>query len=229
MFEPILTRNIGVADSEKIATYLARGGYEAARIALAQHTPAELIDMVKRSGLRGRGGAGFPAGTKWGFMPADPAIPKIVAVNTDEGEPGTFKDRALVERDPHQVIEVATQLRHQRAHGLGVCRTPPVPRRLPIRDRVLRSAGRRRRGTLPDPDGRCNSSHRLVHYLALHRSAPARLHARPTIGVLQRPVGRGTSSRSVGVDVTDSSSWCRPRRATLRSGACGARWRPGRA
>ena len=105
MFEPILTRNIGVADSEKIATYLARGGYEATRVALTQHTPAELIDMVKRSGLRGRGGAGFPAGTKWGFMPTDPAIPKIVAVNTDEGEPGTFKDRALVERDPHQVIE----------------------------------------------------------------------------------------------------------------------------
>jgi NADH-quinone oxidoreductase subunit F len=105
MFEPILTRNIGVADSEKIATYLARGGYEATRVALTQHTPAELIDMVKRSGLRGRGGAGFPAGTKWGFMPADPTIPKIVAVNTDEGEPGTFKDRALVERDPHQVIE----------------------------------------------------------------------------------------------------------------------------
>ncbi len=105
MFEPILTRNIGVADSERIATYLARGGYEATRAALTRHTPAELVAMVKRSGLRGRGGAGFPAGTKWGFMPTDPAIPKILAVNTDEGEPGTFKDRALVERDPHQVIE----------------------------------------------------------------------------------------------------------------------------
>jgi NADH-quinone oxidoreductase subunit F len=105
MFEPILTRNIGLPDSEKIATYLAHGGYEATRVALMQHTPAELIALVKRSGLRGRGGAGFPAGTKWGFMPADPAIPKALAVNTDEGEPGTFKDRALVERDPHQVIE----------------------------------------------------------------------------------------------------------------------------
>jgi len=105
MFEPILTHNIGLPDSEKITTYLAHGGYQATRVALTQHTPAKLIELVKRSGLRGRGGAGFPAGTKWGFMPADPALPKVLAVNTDEGEPGTFKDRALVERDPHQVIE----------------------------------------------------------------------------------------------------------------------------
>jgi NADH-quinone oxidoreductase subunit F len=105
MFEPVLTRNVGRPDSEKIGTYLAHGGYEATRIALTRYTPAELIALVKRSGLRGRGGAGFPAGTKWGFMPADPTIPKIVAVNTDEGEPGTFKDRALVEHDPHQIIE----------------------------------------------------------------------------------------------------------------------------
>jgi NADH-quinone oxidoreductase subunit F len=105
MFDPVLTRNIGRPDSEKIGTYLAAGGYQATRLALTHCTPAELIEMVKRSGLRGRGGAGFPAGTKWGFMPKDPAIPKIVAVNTDEGEPGTFKDRDLVEHDPHQVIE----------------------------------------------------------------------------------------------------------------------------
>ncbi len=105
MFEPILTANIHRPDSEKIAVYLAHGGYEAARLALTQYTPEELIDMVKRSGLRGRGGAGFPAGIKWGFMPKDPAIEKIVAVNTDEGEPGTFKDRQIVECDPHSVIE----------------------------------------------------------------------------------------------------------------------------
>jgi len=105
MFEPVLTRNIHRPDSEKIITYLAHGGYTAARKALTRCTPDELVDRVKRSGLRGRGGAGFPAGVKWGFMPKDPAVPKIVAVNTDEGEPGTFKDRQIVERDPHQVIE----------------------------------------------------------------------------------------------------------------------------
>ena len=105
MFEPVLTQNIHRPDAEKITTYLANGGYQAARKALTEHTPEELIDIVKRSGLRGRGGAGFPAGVKWGFMPKDPQLQKIVAVNTDEGEPGTFKDRQIVERDPHQIIE----------------------------------------------------------------------------------------------------------------------------
>jgi NADH-quinone oxidoreductase subunit F len=104
MFEPVLTRNIHRPDSEKINTYLANGGYQAVRMALKK-TPDALIDLVKRSGLRGRGGAGFPAGTKWDFMPKDPQVEKIVAVNTDEGEPGTFKDREIVERDPHQIIE----------------------------------------------------------------------------------------------------------------------------
>lgn len=104
MFQPILTRNIHRPNSEKIATYLAHGGYEAVKLALSK-PPDELIEMVKRSGLRGRGGAGFPAGVKWGFLPRDTNLPKIVAVNTDEGEPGTFKDREVVERDPHQVIE----------------------------------------------------------------------------------------------------------------------------
>ncbi|MBU2609386.1 MAG: NADH-quinone oxidoreductase subunit NuoF [Chloroflexi bacterium] len=104
MFEPILTRNIHRPNSEKIATYLAHGGYAAVKLALTK-TPDELIEMVKRSGLRGRGGAGFPAGVKWGYMPKGPGIQKFVAVNTDEGEPGTFKDREIVERDPHQVIE----------------------------------------------------------------------------------------------------------------------------
>ncbi len=104
MFEPVLTRNIHRPASEKIATYLEYGGYDAVKLALTK-APRELIEMVKNSGLRGRGGAGFPAGVKWGFMPGDTQLQKIVAVNTDEGEPGTFKDREIVERDPHQVIE----------------------------------------------------------------------------------------------------------------------------
>jgi NADH-quinone oxidoreductase subunit F len=104
-FEAVLTQNINLLDSEKISTYLMHGGYETARLALLEYTPESLIDLIKRSGLRGRGGAGFPAGVKWGFMPKDPRVQKYVAVNTDEGEPGTFKDRQIVERDPHQIIE----------------------------------------------------------------------------------------------------------------------------
>jgi NADH-quinone oxidoreductase subunit F len=104
MFDPVLTRNIHRPGSEKITTYMEHGGYQATRLALNK-SPDELIQMVKASGLRGRGGAGFPAGIKWGFMPKGTDIPKVVAVNTDEGEPGTFKDREIVEQDPHQVIE----------------------------------------------------------------------------------------------------------------------------
>ena len=103
-FEPVLTRNIHRIDSEKISTYLANGGYQAVRKAFT-YPPDDVIEMVKQSGLRGRGGAGFPAGVKWGFMPKGSDQPKFIAVNTDEGEPGTFKDREIVERDPHQVIE----------------------------------------------------------------------------------------------------------------------------
>jgi len=104
MFDPILLKRAPLPRSETIGVYLANGGYRAVQKALQEHTPAELIDMVKRSKLRGRGGAGFPAGLKWGFMPTDGGQ-KYVCVNTDEGEPGTFKDRVLIEKDPHQVIE----------------------------------------------------------------------------------------------------------------------------
>jgi NADH-quinone oxidoreductase subunit F len=104
-FEPILLRNVDLPNSETIDVYLEQGGYEALRKGLLDHTPAELTDMVRRSGLRGRGGAGFPTGLKWGFMPSDPEATKYVCVNADEGEPGTFKDRLLLEQDPHAIIE----------------------------------------------------------------------------------------------------------------------------
>ena len=102
-FEPILTRNVKTPNSERIKVYLAQGGYTALRKALEMN-PEEVILEVKASGLRGRGGAGFPTGVKWGFMPKQD-VTKYVCVNTDEGEPGTFKDRLLVEHDPHSIIE----------------------------------------------------------------------------------------------------------------------------
>jgi NADH-quinone oxidoreductase subunit F len=106
MFEPILLKRAMLPRSETIDVYLANGGYQALLKALHEYSPTQLIDLVKRSKLRGRGGAGFPAGLKWGFVTQDD-VPKYLCVNTDEGEPGTFKDRELVEKDPHQIIEGA--------------------------------------------------------------------------------------------------------------------------
>jgi NADH-quinone oxidoreductase subunit F len=105
VFEPILTRNTGTPNSEKIDVYMHAGGYTALPKALKMDRAA-LIQEVRASGLRGRGGAGFPAGLKWGFMPKGDQT-KYVCINTDEGEPGTFKDRLIVEHDPHSVIEGA--------------------------------------------------------------------------------------------------------------------------
>ena len=102
--EPILLRNVWKTDSTALSTYRAGGGYaELARF--LRLPPEEIIETVKRSGLRGRGGAGFPTGTKWSFLPKDDPRPRYLCVNADEGEPGTFKDRLLIERDPHQLIE----------------------------------------------------------------------------------------------------------------------------
>jgi len=83
--------------------YLESGGYEGLRKALAM-SPGDVIEAVKTAGLRGRGGAGFPTGVKWGFIPQD-VRPSYIVCNADEGEPGTFKDRELMEKDPHQLIE----------------------------------------------------------------------------------------------------------------------------
>ena len=85
--------------------YVARGGYEVARRAIAERTPAEVIEIVKDSGLQGRGGAGFSTGLKWSFMPTERSGPSYLVCNADESEPGSFKDRLLMERGPHQALE----------------------------------------------------------------------------------------------------------------------------
>ncbi len=102
--EAILTRNFGRADAHTLAAYLETGGYTAWPKAQAME-PAAITDEVKRSNLRGLGGAGFPTGTKWGFIPKTHTGPVYLVINADEGEPGTFKDRYLLERDPHALIE----------------------------------------------------------------------------------------------------------------------------
>jgi NADH-quinone oxidoreductase subunit F len=101
---PVLTAHVTERDAHTIERYLSRGGYGALDRAL-QMTPDQIIDQVKLSGLRGRGGAGFPTGMKWGFVPRDSPRPKYLCVNADESEPGTFKDHVLMERNPHLLFE----------------------------------------------------------------------------------------------------------------------------
>ncbi|HNI09729.1 MAG TPA: NADH-quinone oxidoreductase subunit NuoF, partial [bacterium] len=95
---------VGVENSQNIDVYIKHGGYQALPQALKM-TPDELIQMMKDAGVRGRGGAGFPTGMKWSFLPKDNPKPRYLLCNADESEPGTFKDRVLMEDDPHQVIE----------------------------------------------------------------------------------------------------------------------------
>ncbi len=91
--------------SGSMADYERAGGYQALRTILGKIAPADVTASVRKSGLRGRGGAGFPTGVKWGFLPKDYQGPRFLCCNADESEPGTFKDRQLMERDPHQVLE----------------------------------------------------------------------------------------------------------------------------
>ncbi|MDH3628514.1 MAG: NADH-quinone oxidoreductase subunit F, partial [Acidobacteriota bacterium] len=105
MTEKILTRNIHKENSTSIDVYESGGGYQALRKMFREMSPDQLIDEVKKSGLRGRGGAGFPTGLKWSFMPKEKTQPHYLLMNADESEPGTFKDRLLMEKDPHLVVE----------------------------------------------------------------------------------------------------------------------------
>jgi NADH-quinone oxidoreductase subunit F len=105
MTDKILTVRMDAypADSQTLSRYLDTGGYVALEKALDELSPEEIIEEVKVSNMRGRGGAGFPMGVKWGFLA--PAVPRYLVVNCDESEPGTFNDRQLAERDPHQLLE----------------------------------------------------------------------------------------------------------------------------
>ncbi len=102
--EPVLTRDIREPDSHTLDFFLKHQGYEGLRKALAME-PGAVIDLVKASGLRGRGGAGFPTGLKWQFVLKDTPKPKYICCNADESEPGTFKDHVLMERNPHLLFE----------------------------------------------------------------------------------------------------------------------------
>lgn len=101
----VALRNCGFIDPENIDEYIARDGYAALAKCLTRNTPVEVIDEIKRSGLRGRGGGGFPTGLKWEFTNRNQADQKYVVCNADEGDPGAFMDRSIMEGDPHSIIE----------------------------------------------------------------------------------------------------------------------------
>ena len=103
--ERIVLRKCGVIDPESIDDYLDAGGYKALEKVLQSMSSQEVIDEVAKSGLRGRGGAGFPTGAKWGFARKSPGSQKYIVCNADEGDPGAFMDRSVLESDPHSVIE----------------------------------------------------------------------------------------------------------------------------
>ena len=102
---PVLSTRFGNKEGTWFERYVADGGYLAARKALTSMTPEQVIQEVSRANLRGLGGAGFPTGKKWSFVPKETTRPKYLVVNADEGEPGTFKDRYILERDPHALLE----------------------------------------------------------------------------------------------------------------------------
>src|SRR5918911_2031595 len=103
-YKPMLIPHPGRRTPVGLEEYQSEGGYQGWKKAVTQMTPKEVVEEVKASGLRGRGGAGFPAGVKWGFVPDIPG-PKYMVCNADESEPGTFKDREIMEIEPHMLVE----------------------------------------------------------------------------------------------------------------------------
>lgn len=103
--QKIATRNFGDTDPHDLLQYVANGGYSALNRALTEMTPEQIVDEVKASGLRGRGGAAFPAGVKWSFLAPSTAPVKYVLCNCEEGDPGAFNDKGIVENDPHTLVE----------------------------------------------------------------------------------------------------------------------------
>ena len=152
----IALRNCGVINPEVIDEYIAQDGYAALGKVLTEMTPQEVIDLVLASGLRGRGGAGFPTGRKWQFARNNDAPQKYACCNADEGDPGAFMDRTVLEGDPHSVHggHGHRRLRHRRRPGLCL-----RPRRVPHRGEA--AADRHRAGPGVRPAGQEHLRHRL--------------------------------------------------------------------
>ncbi|HSW57022.1 MAG TPA: NADH-quinone oxidoreductase subunit NuoF, partial [Dehalococcoidales bacterium] len=141
----IVLRNCGTIDPESINDYIDSGGYEGLRKALTGLTPQAVIDEVTRSGLRGRGGAGFPTGTKWNLARKSPGSIKYIVCNADEGDPGAFMNRTVLESDPHSVLEgmVIAGYAIGASHGFIYCRAeyPLAIKRLELTMAKAKEAG----------------------------------------------------------------------------------------
>ncbi len=141
----IVLRNCGMIDSESIEEYIARDGYNALAKALTNMKPFEVVEEIKKSGLRGRGGAGFPTGLKWEFAYNEKADEKYVVTNADEGDPGAYMDRSIIEGDPHTIIEGMAIAGYAigASKGYIYCRAeyPIAVKRLQIAIRKARQAG----------------------------------------------------------------------------------------
>ncbi len=235
----ILTANIDKPNSFAIDTYMAAGGYEPLKKALGM-TPDQIIDEVKASELRGRGGAGFPTGMKWGFVPKDSKMPVYLLCNADESEPGTFKDRVLIEKDPHLLIEGMI---------ISGVRDPLLPDGVHLHPgRVLEGSpgprgGARRSETRRDSSGRTSSA------AASTSTSPFTAAREPTSAARRRDsssrsrasaASRGSSRRSPRSSASSAgrpssttsrrSRACRSSSRTARSGSRGSAFRrtPGR-
>lgn len=117
--QKIVLRNAGLIDPESIDEYIARDGYAALAKALAMHS-AEVVQIITDSKLQGRGGAGFPTGMKWGMVAKEQSDEKYIVCNADEGEPGTFKDRLILEGDPHSIVEAMTIAGYATGAHIGI-------------------------------------------------------------------------------------------------------------
>src|ERR1041384_4857925 len=104
-YEKVLLQYATDPEQQRIETYERHGGYQAWKKVVNEMTPDQVTEEVKKSALRGRGGAGFPTGQKWSFVPKNTGKPTYLCCNADESEPGTFKDRVIIEKDPHLLIE----------------------------------------------------------------------------------------------------------------------------
>ncbi len=202
--ERILTRWLDIPDLRKLEVYRAHGGYDALKKALFDWTPDQIINEVKNSNLRGRGGAAFPTGTKWSFIPKESKKPVYVCCNADESEPGTFANRYQLENDPHGIIE-----------GILIC----LPRgRLAY---LLRLSARRVHGTKANPRCRDRRSARggtrrqEHHELGLRcgnmdPSRRRRLHLRRGNGTARIARGQARVSSQPAAVSRDSGAFSSP-------------------